>query len=398
MLELSFNILLIFLSSIFLGQALFLLLQACLGTKISSGVRVERQRSQVSSKVNVLIPAHNEEAIIETTLKSLLEKPIDPRQIFVVADNCTDNTAAIARNLGVSVTERTNTSLRGKGHALAHGLKYLANNPPDFVLLIDADSFFEKGSIGALIEKSQGVHPVQSSYLIKAKENSGLRNRTATFIFRIRNLIRTRALVRLGCSSPILGSGILLPWTIAASTDFSTSNVVEDTKIGLDLQISGKKVLFAEECEVHSYFPEEESAQATQAQRWEQGNLSLILSYVPRVLAASFKKKDIAIAISACHISIPPISLLVFMVFIATALSTLLFALTASFAALYINTLSVLAIFLFLLISWSFEGKNIISAKEVFFQLPLQVLKKIPFYLEVLKFKKIEWIRTDRDN
>jgi len=69
----------------------------------------------------VLIPAHDEEAQLAATIRSLQDTEYDPdrRRVIVIADNCTDRTAAVARAAGAEVWERSDTLHRGKGHALA---------------------------------------------------------------------------------------------------------------------------------------------------------------------------------------------------------------------------------------------------------------------------------------
>ena len=87
----------------------------------------------------VLMPAHNEEDIIESTVKATLAHLPPGGRLLVIADNCTDETAARARAAGAEVSERHHASDKGKGFALAHGIAKLAAQPPDVVVVLDAD-------------------------------------------------------------------------------------------------------------------------------------------------------------------------------------------------------------------------------------------------------------------
>src|SRR5438270_311212 len=102
------------------------------------------------SRVVVVVPAHNEESAIEETIRGVRSQ-LDPGDaVLVVADNCSDETAGRARAAGAEVLERTDGALRGKGYALAHGLRHLEASPPDLIVFVDADTRVAPGAIRAL--------------------------------------------------------------------------------------------------------------------------------------------------------------------------------------------------------------------------------------------------------
>ena len=100
-------------------------------------------------RVAVLIPAHDEEGVIEATLQSVMAAVGPGDRVLVVADNCRDDTAAVARRSGAEVLHRVDPEHRGKGYALNHGLSHLRDDPPDVVVVIDADCLVESGVIRA---------------------------------------------------------------------------------------------------------------------------------------------------------------------------------------------------------------------------------------------------------
>ena len=97
------------------------------------------QCSEERAPMVVLIPAHNEEAGLTETLKASQKGLYPFDRILVVADNCTDNTASIARRNGAEVIERNDPDHRGKGYALDFGVRQLEHNPPGCVVILDAD-------------------------------------------------------------------------------------------------------------------------------------------------------------------------------------------------------------------------------------------------------------------
>ncbi|MEQ8962257.1 MAG: glycosyltransferase family 2 protein, partial [Coleofasciculus sp. C2-GNP5-27] len=104
--------------------------------------------------ITVLIPAHNEASGISTTLKTIVPQLTDQDRLVVIADNCTDETAAITRQLGATVIERQDTERQGKGYALDYGIKYLATDPPDIVVLVDADCIVHESAIAKLAQRA----------------------------------------------------------------------------------------------------------------------------------------------------------------------------------------------------------------------------------------------------
>jgi len=92
-----------------------------------------------SFSLAVIVPAHNESTHLIPTLQSIRSQMGPKDRLLVVADNCTDDTAEVARAFGAETIERWNDNLRGKGYALAFGVDHLRSDPPDVVAIVDAD-------------------------------------------------------------------------------------------------------------------------------------------------------------------------------------------------------------------------------------------------------------------
>ncbi|MFH1919673.1 MAG: glycosyltransferase [Planctomycetota bacterium] len=99
----------------------------------------------------IVIPAHNEETVIADTLRSCaaIDYPADKKTVYVVADNCDDRTAQIAQTAGATCLVRTDTQQRGKGQALRWAFDRILPEGPDAVVVLDADSALESGSLNA---------------------------------------------------------------------------------------------------------------------------------------------------------------------------------------------------------------------------------------------------------
>ncbi|NJK27719.1 MAG: glycosyltransferase, partial [Coleofasciculaceae cyanobacterium SM2_3_26] len=165
-------------------------------------------------KLAVLVPAHDEAAGIKATLTSLLPQLVEGDRLVVIADNCTDATAEIAREVGATVIERQDTNRRGKGYALDYGLRYLEEtNPPDVVAIVDADCRVEPGTLGAIARLSLATkRPVQSVYLLESPPQPSPKDTVSALAFSIKNLVRMRGMTQLGLPCLLAGTGMAFPW------------------------------------------------------------------------------------------------------------------------------------------------------------------------------------------
>ena len=117
----------------------------------------------------------------------------------MVADNCEDRTAAIARAAGVEVVERYDTQKRGKGYALDAGVAYVAKNPAECLIILDADCRLSDGAIDMLARQvAETDKPAQAVYLMTAPKGAPIETQVAAFAYVIKCLARPLGLRRLG--------------------------------------------------------------------------------------------------------------------------------------------------------------------------------------------------------
>ena len=177
-------------------------------------------------RVAILVPAHNESQHLLPTLRCLQTQLLPGDRLLVIADNCSDDTAALARAAGAEVLERQHASLRGKGYALAFGVDSLRKAPPDVVVVVDADCIVSTGGIQALAQRClQTQCPVQMLDLMVAPPGAGLRTRMLEFAWLVKNKVRPLGSYRLGRACHLMGTGMALPWSLAASARLATGHM-----------------------------------------------------------------------------------------------------------------------------------------------------------------------------
>ena len=357
-----------------------------------------------SNNIAVLIPAFNEALSISKTLTTLLPQLSVGDRVVVVADNCTDETAAIARFIGnsfskfeVNVLERHDLERTGKGYALDYGLKFLQPNPPSAVVVIDADCIVHPQTVQQLAQAALDYErPIQGKYLQVQPANPNPKDAISALAILVKNFVRLQGLTNLGLPCLLYGTGMAFPWSVIESASLANGNIVEDMQLAIDLAIAGHPPLFCPEAKVTGILPQENQVIKAQRTRWEHGHLQTLVTQVPRLLKAGISQRRWDLIILAMDLGVPPLSLLV-IAWGASTVTAILFWLAGG-AWLPILVLSLAGIMLVTSIvgSWFKFGRENIPG-SVLLTIPVYILWKIPIYLAFLIKPQTKWIKTKRD-
>jgi cellulose synthase/poly-beta-1,6-N-acetylglucosamine synthase-like glycosyltransferase len=379
-----------------LGAVGVLLVQLCANLLPQGGVALPMAEAIPSSYV-VLMPAHDEAEIIEAEVTAALAQLSPEGRLLAIADNCSDDTAARARKAGAEVIERNDPVLRGKGHALAYGIAALADNPPQVVLVLDADCRAEPGAFKILAAEANRLQrPVQGTYAMLPADG-GLNQRIAAFAWDLNTRVRPEGFRRLGLPCQLMGSGMAFPWPLLKKVNFATGHIVEDLKLGLDFAEQRAAAVFVPHAVVKSTFPSNQQGAQSQRRRWEHGHLSTIVTTAPRLLWRSLTRTNgqlLALTVDMC---VPPLALLGMLLVSNLVLAQILVWLGAVPAAIGVLSLSLVGLFVaVVLLGWWFAGRRWLSIGELL-AAPLYILKKVPLYLSFLTKRQMGWVRTKRD-
>ena len=352
----------------------------------------------LSHRTAVLIPAHNEGAGILPTIRDVQAQLGPNDRILVVADNCTDDTAAIAQAAGVEVTVRTDPARRGKGYALEFGVRHLGLDPTDVVVIMDADCQLGDNTLRYLSDRAMASgRPVQSLYFMLAPKYAPPGKGVNIFAWRVKNWIRPLGLKLFGLPTQLFGTGMAFPLSLLLGRDLGNSRLAEDTALGLALASAGYPPLFVSEARIYSQFPVSEVGMEQQRQRWEKGHLDNIVDLVPGALAKSLRDRNGGLAALAIDMAVPPLSLLVLVTALCEILGGIAFVLGAPTVVLAIPTSSTLLLVLGTALAWTAVGRDVLPPRELL-RLPLLVLEKLGFYHKIASGKATSaWTRTDRN-
>jgi 1,2-diacylglycerol 3-beta-glucosyltransferase len=271
--------------------------------------------AEPSLRLAALIPAHDEEATIERSVRSLVtaDYPREAWRVVVVADNCADGTADVAGAAGAEVLVRNNAERRGKGQALAHGMRELlaSEDPPDAIVVIDADCEATPNLPRVVArEMGGGARAVQLGNVV-SNPNASTYSALRFAAFAAINSTRPRGRVRLGLSAGLLGTGMAFSRELLAERPWEAYGLAEDGEYHLSLVEGGERVAFADDAGVSSPMPTSFESAGSQQARWEAGRWALLRRWLPRLARAGARRRDPSRAAAAADPATPPLSLLV---------------------------------------------------------------------------------------
>ncbi|SIN60450.1 Glycosyltransferase, catalytic subunit of cellulose synthase and poly-beta-1,6-N-acetylglucosamine synthase [Parasphingorhabdus marina DSM 22363] len=360
-----------------------------------SGPVAKRLSGEPGGRTVILIPAHNEEGIIADTVSELQRRIQDPVSILVVADNCTDKTAELARAAGATVLERQDDDRRGKAYALAHGRDWLKTDPPDCVIVMDADCMLARGSAELLASHAleHGV-PAQATNLVEAAGAAPPMVQISNFAMLVKNLLRQRGMTRMGGAALLTGTGMAFPWPLFASAPLASAELAEDLALGVTLTRQGQVPRFVEAARVTSDAAAREDT-LVQRTRWEHGFVSTARRYALPLIVSGLAKFSPSRLFLGLHLLVPPLALL-FALGIAALLLVILAGLVTGEPLPALVTLVGIAVAATMtLFAWLFHGRDVLAGGALL-RVPFYVLWKIPVYLKLLTGRETRWIRTRR--
>ena len=347
-----------------------------------------------SLRVAVLVPAHDEERGIAATLATLTPQLRPRDRLVVVADNCSDATAAVARAAGADVFERSDSARRGKSFAIASGVTYLAADAPDVVIIVDADCRVEAGAIDAL-RACAAERPAQAAYVMHAPDGAPPTRRLAELLFLVRNVVRPLGLSRLGVPCLLTGTGMAFPWPLIRGAPLASGSVVEDLQLAIDLAADGTPPRFCGAARVVSDFPVGEPAAVAQQTRWLWGMLRAI-AQAPRLVVAAVRHRQPSLIALAAELAVPPLTMLFAAWTLLVALAVVVGLSAHDWRPALAATAGLAACALAIVAAWARFARDRVPASVVL-GAPLYALPALRAALVALTRRRQEWNRTERD-
>jgi 1,2-diacylglycerol 3-beta-glucosyltransferase len=362
--------------------------------------REQRVSGPCTRRLVVLVPAHNEAALVGRCVASLLRQTY-PRALYrviVIADNCDDDTAAVAAAAGADVMVRREPEQRGKGQALRWATDRLLDGDTSFdaVVIVDADSVADEDLLRALAARMDaGADVVQGEYLVLQEPGGRSALRAAAFLLFHRTRFAGRDVLGMGCA--LVGNGMLLGRGVLERLRWSAFSGAEDLEYTCTLRLNGIVPRFASGARVLGPAPTGGRAGRTQRARWEGGRFHVMRTRLGPLVWAAVRRRRWNLLDAAADLAVPPLGLLVLL---ATAGGLLSVALAAAGALRWraalpwALTLLVLAVYVPLGLR---AARAPASAYRALLSAPRFLLAKVGTYARLSRGLQADrWERTER--
>ena len=345
---------------------------------------------------DVIVPAHDEASGIGKTISSLkqLSWPDSRYRIVVIADNCSDATAAISAEAGATVLERQDPARRGKGYALAHAFSWSrAAGLANAVVVVDADSVVSANLLESFAARLEsGAHALQAHYGVLNAADSW-RTRLMAIALGAIHKVRSRAREFVGVSCGIRGNGWCVTHALLDDIPYRAFSLTEDVEFGIELGLAGYRVWYCDEACVNGEMVTGELASRSQRQRWEGGRFALIREKVPALLRAAAAKRSLLCLDLALDLLVLPLSY-VFVNVVAIVAIGLLSPEGLRSPLLVAGLFDFCALNLYVCRGWMLSGIGIAGIWDL-----LRVPGFLFWKLIIVRFqpKPATWVRTKRE-
>ncbi|MCX7779719.1 MAG: glycosyltransferase [Negativicutes bacterium] len=257
----------------------------------------------------IVIAAHNEENVIGQLIDNLhmLHYPRDLYDIFVIADNCSDRTAQIAKTSGAIVHERFNLEQRGKGYAMEWMFNKLfkMKRRYDAVVVFDADNLVHPDFLLEMNSRLCKGEKVIQGYLDAKNPCDTWIAGTFAISFWVVNHIWHLAKYNIGLSSVLGGTGMCIATDVLERHGWGATCLTEDMEFTMKALLRGIRTTWAHDAIVYDEKPLTFMQSWHQRKRWAQGHFDVASRYIPRLLAEGIKQRDIRLLDGVLHLLQP---------------------------------------------------------------------------------------------
>lgn len=340
-------------------------------------------------RMAVIVPAHNEEALVGRCVRSLKATRPSAVEVIVIAHNCADATASEASRAGARVLELNDPDQTGKGYALQHGVTTALAEGFEVVFVIDSDSVASLNLINEVrIAFAAGARAVQCRYEV-LNVGASQRTKLMSLAFLAFNVVRPRGRSRLGLSAGIFGNGFGLHRSILEQIPFNARSLVEDLEYHVNLVRAGIRVKFLNEARVWGEMPGGDKGAATQRSRWEGGRLRMMRDWAPR-LALGVMGGQIRLIEPLLDVTALPLALEVVLLLasLCLPLGWLRLYAAGAFVVVIVHLLAAAAC-----------GQDFWGSLRSVLNVPAYILWKLWMIPKIWRASRTnaEWIRTQRD-
>ncbi|RCX09976.1 cellulose synthase/poly-beta-1,6-N-acetylglucosamine synthase-like glycosyltransferase [Anaerobacterium chartisolvens] len=352
------------------------------------------------NKFAVIVAAHNEEIVIGSIVKNLkqLNYPRDMYDILVIADNCSDKTAKVARQNGASVYERFDSVKKGKGYSLEWMFKKLfaADKIYDAICIFDADNL---ASPNFLLEMNKQLcmgNKVIQGYLDSKNPSDSWISGNYSISYWTSNRLFQLPRHYLGLSCALGGTGFVMAWDVLKEIGWGATCLTEDLEFSMKLVLKNMRVSWSHEAVVYDEKPLHLPQSWRQRRRWMQGHCNCAQRFLKKLILKAFRDRD-KVAFDAGMYLLQPF------IIVANAVNMIITGVSflTGEKSIVLNTRTVLLALLLLILTYYSiifvfaEGKLTKRILRYFITFPIYSLTWVPIIIHgFIDRNKNEWVHT----
>ena len=281
---------------------------------------VFRKRETIDRKPEktfaVLVAAHNESAVISPLLENLkqLDYPKELYDIFVICDNCTDDTAEIARSHGVYAFERFDSSKRGKGYAIEWMLENLWALPRQYdgVVMFDADNLVDKNFLLVMNDRLCKGDRVIQAYLDSKNPYDSWVTLSYAMSYWFMNRMWQLARYNLGLPNTLGGTGFCIESQLLKEMGWGATSLTEDLEFSTRCIDRGIYPTWTHDTKVYDEKPIDLAASMRQRLRWAQGHFDVAGRYLLKLIGSGLRLRRLGMLDAAFYLFQPMYVLIIF--------------------------------------------------------------------------------------
>lgn len=248
------------------------------------------------SRFAIVVAAHNEEQVIAPLVENLksLDYPPELFDIYVVADNCTDKTAFLAKKAGATVFQRFHDTKRGKGYALEWLFAKIFALPKayDAFVIFDADNLVKKNFLLEMNYKLCDGEKIIQGYIDSKNPFDTWVTNTFSIAFWLMNRMIQLARFNLGISNTLAGTGMCISYDVLKKLGWGAHSLTEDLEFTMKALVYGIKTSWAHDAVVYDEKPLTFMQSCRQRKRWAQGQVDVAGRYILFLIIKGFREKD----------------------------------------------------------------------------------------------------------
>ncbi|MEG2322041.1 MAG: glycosyltransferase family 2 protein [Bacilli bacterium] len=278
---------------IVLAYGLYFLTTGLFGFKNMNKKIIKKHKPK--NKFAILVASRNEEDVIASLVSSLKKQdyPKDLYEIYVIPNNCTDNTEAVAKKAGAKIIKCT-IPVKSKGEVLKFTFDKLNKKDIDAYLIFDADNVVHKDYLSRMNDALCDGHKVAQGFRDSKNPSDNWISGSYSIFYWIQNFFFNKARMQMGGSSSINGTGFMVKKEIIDEFGFDTVTLTEDIEFTAQCALNHIKIVFVEEAITYDEQPVEFKTSWKQRKRWSIGNIQCYKKYHKALLRTYQKTNYIA--------------------------------------------------------------------------------------------------------